>query len=74
MVAQRQRGHLQLGRARGQLRNAARAIEQAVLGMDVEMDEGFRRGHESNLIPIWDGRGRNYGMNEIFHYGIWDGA
>ncbi|MEI9998625.1 MAG: hypothetical protein WDO13_05390 [Verrucomicrobiota bacterium] len=45
VVAQGQRGHLQLRRSRGQLRNPARTVEQAVLGVDVEMDEGFRRGH-----------------------------
>ena len=55
VVAQRQRGHFQLGGARGQLRDAAGAVEQAVLGVDVKMDEGFRRGHEIILVPTGGG-------------------
>jgi hypothetical protein len=51
VISQRQRGHFQLGGALGQLRDAARAIEQAVLGMDVEMNE-TRRGHDPNLSRI----------------------
>ena len=52
MVAEGERGHFQLRGAADQFRDAARAIEQAVLGMDVQVDEGFRRGHEFILGPI----------------------
>ena len=44
VVGQRDRRHLELGRARGERRNAAGSVENRVLGVDVEMDEG-RLGH-----------------------------
>jgi hypothetical protein len=52
VVAERERGHFQLGGALGEFGNPARAIEEAVLGMDVKMDEVFQRGHGLNLVPF----------------------
>jgi hypothetical protein len=45
VVGQRDRRHLELGRARGERRNAASAVEDRVLGVDVKVDEG-RLGHD----------------------------
>ena len=45
VVGERDGGHLQLGGAGGQRGDAAGAVEDRVLGVDVEMDEGcFRHG------------------------------
>jgi len=55
VVAQGEGGHFEFRRALGEFRDAAGSVEEAVLGVDVKMDKGFRRGHGSNLMPI---RGR----------------
>ena len=44
VVGERHRGHLQLGRPSGQLGDPARPVEDRVLRVDVEVDEG-RAGH-----------------------------
>src|SRR5580704_15393688 len=60
VIAQRQRRHLQLGGAPGQFRDSARSVEQAVLGVDVKMNEGFGRGHGSNLMPFYGAASRTF--------------
>ena len=50
VIGERDGRHLELGRPRGERRNAAGAVEDRVLGVDVEMDEG-RLGH-SGEHPI----------------------
>ncbi len=47
VVGERDGGHLQLGGAGSQRGDAASAVEDRVLGVDVEVDEG-RFGHEAN--------------------------
>src|SRR5581483_1421956 len=45
VVGQRDRGHLELCGALGEPRDAAGAVEDRVLAVDVEVDEGDSRGH-----------------------------
>ena len=44
VVGERDRRHLELRRPRGEGRNPARPVQNRVLGVDVEVDEG-RLGH-----------------------------
>jgi hypothetical protein len=50
VVGEGKRGHLEFRGARGQFGNAAGAVEEAVLGVDVKMDEGFHsRGEDAEI-------------------------
>src|SRR5204863_6420857 len=53
VVGERDRRHLELGRPRGERWYPARAVEDRVLGVDVEVDErGFEHGEvESSPAP-----------------------
>ena len=50
VVGERDRRHLELGGPRGEVRDPARAVEDRVLGVDVEMDER-RIGHGRPILP-----------------------
>jgi hypothetical protein len=51
VVGERHRRHLQLGRAGRQLRDPAGPVEDRVLGVDVEVDEGRANHRVSHLRP-----------------------
>jgi hypothetical protein len=60
VVGERDGGHLELGGAGGELRNAAGSVENGVLGVDVEVDErslGFWHGTPI-LDPAQDRKGQ----------------
>ena len=60
VVRERDRGHVVLGRGGGEVRDAAGAVEDRVLGVNVEMDEGGVRHGKTILGSGQDGsRGRS---------------
>src|SRR5204863_5563987 len=57
VIGERDRRHLELGRARGKIGNAARSVEDRVLGVDVQVDERRLRPGRPILAPRSDGSG-----------------
>jgi hypothetical protein len=57
VIRERDRGHLELGRAGGKVGNAARSVEDRVLGVDVQVDERRLRHGRPILAPRSDGSG-----------------
>ena len=58
VVGERDRRHLQLGGPLGELRDPARPVQDRVLGVDVEMDEGRSR-HGKAIVRALQDRTRN---------------
>jgi hypothetical protein len=51
MIGERDGGHLELGGALREVRDAAGAVEDRVLGVDVEVDER-RFGHGRSIVAL----------------------
>jgi hypothetical protein len=49
VIGERDGRHLELGSPRGERRDPARSVQDRVLGVDVEMDEG-RLGHGKAIV------------------------
>ena len=56
VVGDRQGGHPQLLGPLDQVRDLARAVEQAVVAVAVQVDER-RRGHGRHSLRVWSGPG-----------------